>query len=86
MKHDSTVRPYLCKDTEILFEGYNKMTEFMNKIPGLRSSIGRKLIVYILLFSSAITFTGLRSSIGRKLIVYILLFSSAITFIGTGLQ
>ena len=34
------------------------MTEFFKKIPGLRSSIGRKFIFYILLFSSVITFFG----------------------------
>jgi PAS domain S-box-containing protein len=34
------------------------MTELFKKIPGLRSSIGRKFIFYILLFSSVITFMG----------------------------
>ncbi|MBA3013106.1 MAG: hypothetical protein FP812_23120 [Desulfobacula sp.] len=34
------------------------MIEFIKKMPGLRSGIGRKLIVYILLFSSMITFIG----------------------------
>jgi PAS domain-containing protein len=32
--------------------------EFFKKIPGLRSSIGRRFILYILLFSSVITFMG----------------------------
>jgi signal transduction histidine kinase/CheY-like chemotaxis protein len=34
------------------------MIEFIKKIPGLRSSIGRRFILYILLFSSVITFMG----------------------------
>ncbi|MBT3368407.1 MAG: PAS domain S-box protein [Nitrospina sp.] len=34
------------------------MIEFIKKIPGLRSGIGRRFILYILLFSSVITFMG----------------------------
>ena len=34
------------------------MIEFIKKIPGLRSRIGRRFILYILLFSSLITFFG----------------------------
>ena len=34
------------------------MIEFIKKIPGLRSRIGRRFILYILLFSSVITFIG----------------------------
>ena len=34
------------------------MIEFVKKIPGLRSGIGRRFILYILLFSSVITFMG----------------------------
>ena len=34
------------------------MLEFIKKIPGLRSGIGRRFILYILLFSSVITFVG----------------------------
>jgi PAS domain S-box-containing protein len=34
------------------------MIEFIKKIPGLRSGIGRRFILYILLFSSVITFFG----------------------------
>jgi PAS domain S-box-containing protein len=34
------------------------MIEFIKKIPGLRSGIGRRFILYILLFSSVITFIG----------------------------
>lgn len=34
------------------------MIELIKKIPGLRSIIGRKLMIYILLFSSVITFFG----------------------------
>ena len=34
------------------------MIEFIKKIPGLRSRIGRRFILYILLFSSVITFMG----------------------------
>ena len=34
------------------------MIELIKKIPGLRSIIGRKLMIYILLFSSMITFLG----------------------------
>lgn len=34
------------------------MIEFFEKLPGLKSGIGRRLILYILLFSSVVTFIG----------------------------